>query len=209
MKVLSHRGYWKTAQEKNTKEAFERSLTLGFGMETDIRDLAGELVMSHDMPLGSAMTLKAYLDIVNSFKKEYTLALNIKADGLATALKCHLSANTHLDCFVFDMSVPDMLGYFKENIPVFARMSEVEKNPSWVEKCTGIWLDAFELQWYDTALINKLLKQNLRVCIVSPELHGREFRGFWNDLYALRDEPRLMICTDHPEEAQRFFERDQ
>ena len=50
MEILSHRGYWKTVTEKNTIIAFKRSFNLGFGTETDIRDLNGNLVISHDMP---------------------------------------------------------------------------------------------------------------------------------------------------------------
>ena len=59
MIVLSHRGYWKTAVEKNTPTAFKRSFELGFGTETDVRDRNGELVISHDMPNGSEITLAA------------------------------------------------------------------------------------------------------------------------------------------------------
>jgi len=49
MKILSHRGYWKTVSEKNTPAAaFERSFSPRFGTETDIRDYAGGLVFPHD-----------------------------------------------------------------------------------------------------------------------------------------------------------------
>ncbi len=56
MQVISHRGYWKSAAEKNTTTAFARSFALGYGTETDVRDLNGELVISHDMPTQPAMT---------------------------------------------------------------------------------------------------------------------------------------------------------
>lgn len=49
MIVLSHRGYWKNSLEKNKFVAFERSFSMGFGTETDIRDFNGELVISHDI----------------------------------------------------------------------------------------------------------------------------------------------------------------
>ena len=39
MQVISHRGYWKAASEKNTQTAFKRSFSLGYGTETDVRDL--------------------------------------------------------------------------------------------------------------------------------------------------------------------------
>jgi len=48
MKVLSHRGYWKSDCEKNSESAFRRSFQLGFGTETDLRDLNGEMISPED-----------------------------------------------------------------------------------------------------------------------------------------------------------------
>ena len=50
MIILSHRGYWKSEKERNQEVAFHRSFDLGYGTETDIRDIQGKLVISHDMP---------------------------------------------------------------------------------------------------------------------------------------------------------------
>ncbi len=52
MIILSHRGYWKSEEERNQEVAFHRSFDLGYGTETDIRDIQGKLVISHDMPQG-------------------------------------------------------------------------------------------------------------------------------------------------------------
>ncbi|MFQ6343008.1 hypothetical protein [Campylobacter sp. VTCC 70190] len=41
MQILSHRGYWKNKEEKNSIVAFERSLTKMYGLETDLRDNGG------------------------------------------------------------------------------------------------------------------------------------------------------------------------
>lgn len=41
MKILSHRGYWKNKQEKNSIAAFDRSFLNSYGLETDLRDVAG------------------------------------------------------------------------------------------------------------------------------------------------------------------------
>ena len=89
MKIISHRGYWKRLAEQNTIKAFQRSFALGFGTETDIRDLQGELVVSHDMPKGDEMRLEKFLALVSSYEDAHslTLALNIKSDGLLIPLK--------------------------------------------------------------------------------------------------------------------------
>ena len=48
MKIICHRGYWQEPSEKNSDIALRRGFSLGLGTETDIRDLNGELVISHD-----------------------------------------------------------------------------------------------------------------------------------------------------------------
>lgn len=35
MRIIAHRGYWFSAQEKNTEVAFYRAFSMGFGTETD------------------------------------------------------------------------------------------------------------------------------------------------------------------------------
>lgn len=202
MKVLSHRGYWKTATEKNTLVAFERSFGLGFGTETDVRDLAGKLVISHDMPGSDAMPLDTFLDLLTD--PGMPLAMNIKADGLATDLARHF-ASRGLDWFVFDMSVPDLRMHLNAGNPVFVRMSEVERDPAWLEEAQGVWLDAFGSEWYDVALIRDLLDSGKRVCIVSPELHRRDHGPLWDMLLPLAGRAGLMLCTDFPELAQSKF----
>ena len=207
MKIISHRGYWKTELEKNTLPAFSSSFMLGFGTETDVRDFNQQLVISHDMANGREISLDAVLTLANSLNKgkQLTLALNIKSDGLAAHIGRAIQLYKNLDCFVFDMSVPDMRNYFKENIPTFSRMSEVERIPTWIDFCEGIWLDSFESDWFSNSLILDLLSKGKRVCIVSPELHKRSHIELWKRIAPLADEQLLMLCTDHPEQAHEFF----
>ncbi|MDB5448782.1 MAG: hypothetical protein JWQ97_4099, partial [Phenylobacterium sp.] len=55
MRIISHRGYWREPSEKNSRTAFARTLEAGFGTETDVRDLVGQLVVAHDPPSGREM----------------------------------------------------------------------------------------------------------------------------------------------------------
>lgn len=203
MIVISHRGYWKAPEEKNTAVAFHRSFDLGFGTETDIRDLNKALVVSHDMPDETAMLFSTFLDILG--ERNLPIAFNIKADGLSEALKLVLAKHINKNWFVFDMAVPDMRAYLNAGIPVFARLSEVEQSPVWFNEVDGIWLDSFEREWYDTNIIRDLLKQNKKVCVVSSELHGREHDSLWSMLKPISHYSNLMICTDLPEQAQQYF----
>jgi hypothetical protein len=204
MQVISHRGYWTSAPEKNLPVAFERSFSLGFGTETDVRDHDGRLVISHDMPTGDALPFETYLDCL-ARKAAHPLlqAINIKADGLAQALAKAMKNNPN-PWFVFDMSLPDTLMQLKTGNPVYMRMSEYEVIPSQLEsRIQGVWLDAFEGRWYGMDTIGALLERGLSVCVVSPELHKRDDHAeLWAALGPLRHDNRLSLCTDLPEQAQ-------
>ena len=208
MKIISHRGYWKSDIEKNKEVAFNRSFSLGFGTETDVRDFNGGLVISHDMANGTEISFENFLKLANAHigSRPLTLALNIKSDGLASHISNAIELYKNLDCFVFDMSVPDMRDYLNQDIAVFTRISEVEQEPVWMDRCEGIWLDGFESDWYSNSFILDLLNQKKRVCIVSPELHKRRHMTFWNRIAPLVGEELLMLCTDFPEQAKVFFD---
>lgn len=207
MQIISHRGYWREAPEKNTKIAFERSFLHGYGVETDLRDLSGSLVIAHDMPTGTEIEFDDFLSFAEktSGNKLLTIALNIKADGLASSVRNILDLHQNIDCFVFDMSTPDMRSYLDLNIPVFTRMSEVEQTPIWLGQSAGVWLDSFESDWYSTELVEELLQQKKRVCIVSPELHSRDYLALWKKIHRLQKYKQLILCTDYPDLANKFF----
>ena len=201
--VLSHRGYWLRPYEKNTVEAFRRSFGLGFGTETDVRDCHGELVISHDPPRGGELSFEGFLDILGD--RDLPLALNIKADGLAQRVKAAMEERGLRNWFVFDMSVPDTVQQLKAGCPVFARISDWEQEARWHKRCAGVWLDAFDHDWFEASDVERLLEQRGQVCVVSPELHRRDPKNVWGRLKPLASCEGLSICTDLPEDAVRFF----
>jgi hypothetical protein len=207
MRIISHRGLWLSNQEKNSYVAFNRSFKEGFGTETDVRDFNSKLVISHDTPCGDELSFRSFLDLAKKCGAE-TLALNVKADGLAHHFQKELLEFDDLDYFFFDMSVPDMRAYFDYGLPVFTRMSEVERNPAWLDRAAGVWLDCFESEWFKNDLIIELLNDGKQVCLVSPELHGRDNKIFWEMISEISSEPKLILCTDFPLMAMNFFRID-
>lgn len=205
MIVLSHRGYWRAPVEKNSAVAFHRSYDLGFGTETDVRDRGGDLVIAHDMARAADMTLDAMLDILAN--RDLPLALNIKADGLADALAERMRARPLTRWFTFDMAVPDLVQQLRKGLPAFTRCSEYEREPACYNEAAGVWLDAFETTWYRATDIAAFLRDGKAVCVVSPELHGRDPLPLWSELRAseVRDHASLMICTDRPQDAATHF----
>lgn len=206
MKILAHRGRWAVPGERNTMEAFRSALLLGYGLETDFRDCCGEIVISHDPPFPGAMKASTFLALWQELAgSDAWLAINIKSDGLQKLLTQLLSEYGVQRHFVFDMSVPDTLRWQAAAIPYFVRHSEVEPQPVLLNRAGGVWLDAFESDWWGVDIVEDYLQSGLKVCVVSPELHGRNHSDAWQRLLPLRNSPGLMLCTDVPDEARRFF----
>ncbi|KWF85242.1 phosphodiesterase [Burkholderia cepacia] len=203
MKIISHRGFWLEREEKNTLAAFNRSFDQSFGTETDVRDLNGALVISHDPPKGGEMLLSEFLELLTG--RDLTLAINIKADGLAKGVVDAFKTSGLKNWFVFDMSVPDMRGYLAEGVPVYARLSEVEQTPSFADAVQGIWLDGFDGVWYTPEVIEHYLTVGKDICIVSSELHGRDPAKQWEMLKTLKNSERVTLCTDFPDRARKYF----
>ena len=205
MMILSHRGLWKNDAEKNTLAAMERSFSLGFGTETDIRDYKGKLVISHDIANENSIALDSMLEIYCEYDKNLYLALNIKADGLQEELRKTLQKYQIENYFVFDMSVPEGIKYLKNNFSVFTRESEYEQSPSFYDRAKGVWIDCFEGDWINENTITKHLNNNKTVCVVSPDLHKRDYLNVWNNYKPLSRKNGFFLCTDYPEQAQKFF----
>ena len=208
MLILSHRGYWKDRKDTNTLKAFKRSFDSGFGTELDVRDDRGRLAVSHDVPDRGALDLERVLKLYAAYQGRLYLAINVKADGLQKPLCALLKKYGVSRYFVFDMSVPDALGYLKAGMKVFTRQSEFEKEPAVYARSRGVWMDEFRRHWITAAEIRKHLRRGKQVCLVSPELHQRRHRAVWREYRGLvkqADTDKFMICTDFPEEARRFF----
>lgn len=206
MQLLAHRGIWKHPEQKNTQQALSDSFDIGVGVETDVRDCDGVLVISHDPPRGScSLLLDDLLQIYVSYPTRPILALNIKADGLQEPLRASLQRYGVDNYFAFDMSVPDTLGYQQLQMPFAARISEYESDSLLSQSAAWIWLDAFHGEWFDNSLIESFLERGKRVAVVSPELHRRPHLPLWQSLKSLRNQTHLYLCTDLVVEAREFF----
>ena len=207
MKLIAHRGYWLKPEEKNSLVAFSRALDNGFGIETDLRDLNGNLVVSHDMPIEGAISIETFALVLKDKMIDSPIALNIKADGLYELVRSFLEAAELNNAFVFDMSIPDMRSYLQCGISVYTRLSEYENQAIFIESCDGIWLDSFDGQWFGCDFVSDLLKKSKKLCFVSPELHGRNHESFWKFLIEnnFNENENISLCTDYPLEAKEYF----
>ncbi|WP_307993365.1 hypothetical protein [uncultured Clostridium sp.] len=207
MKILAHRGYWNTTIKDNSYEALIKALDNGFGFESDIREYCGKLVISHDIANEESYLAENIFEKLSEYDDKYCFAINIKSDGLKSLLLDLLKKYNIENYFTFDMSVPQMIEYYEKGLKYFTRQSEYEKELVLYEKADGVWVDAFiEESWITEELLNTHLKNGKKVCIVSPDLHKREYLDFWNKLKSYNiDFNDIILCTDFPLEARKFF----
>lgn len=206
MQILAHRGFWETVEEKNTLNAFERAFRHGYGIETDVRDYRGKLVVSHNIADEKCPMFEDVLRIYKETESNGYLAINIKADGIQDMLEESLLRYKIEKYFVFDMSIPEMVVYRTRGIRYFTRVSDYETEPVLLEDAMGVWMDEWEKAWIDTNVITNYLNHNKMVGIISPEIHGRDEVVLWNYIRNINDD-RLLLCTDRPELFSEFYDK--
>jgi glycerophosphoryl diester phosphodiesterase len=207
MQFLAHRGFWEKPEEKNSPAALRRALAGGYGVETDFRDFAQQLVIAHDPAGPQAQAAAEFFALYAELNCAAPLALNIKADGLRTMLKTLLQTHGIKNYFCFDMSAPEMLGYARAGLRFFTRESEIEPAPALYEPAAGVWVDMFHGDWVQPRDVEKHLAAGKQVALVSPELHQRPHLEFWARLRdaGLGRRAGVMLCTDLPQAAEEFF----
>ena len=192
--IFAHRGLWlESGLEENSFEALQLAFHEGFGVEVDIRDYLGRVVISHDPPSKSSFDFKALVDLASGFP-DLPIAINVKSDGLANELATHQIVNPH---FFFDMSFPQERDFVRRGLTVASRVSEHEPVDRALQP--NLWVDSFEADWYlgepqaMTAIAN-----SSRAVFISPELHHRRHQESWNALGPLiQENSSLGICTDY------------
>ena len=210
--ILAHRGIFSCQTKENSWEALSSALNNGFGIETDLRDLNGKVVISHDPPLEKPelISFKWLLGQIASSPTNGRIGLNIKSDGLASMIETEIKQNGVLASrfFVFDMSVPDSLSYLNGTIPVYSRISDYEKIPAFKDKAEGIWIDNLIGTYPQVKIAKDLIDEGIRVTIVSPELHHRDHTNVWAEILdsKIYRSPLFELCTDLPKEAAKQFE---
>ena len=209
--ILSHRGFFSHSCEQNTLLAFKRAIDFGFGIETDLREHNGQLIICHDLlPINcSPILFSSLIKLLKFSSHPFKIALNIKSDGLLDLIKSELlgSGLNNLDFFVFDMSIPETIKYMNSSIPFYSRISEYELHPQFLSKARGLWIDNFTGSFSQTLYALKYLDLGFFTTIVSSELHLRDHLILWSQLKqsGLYLHPCFQLCTDYPIHAANFF----
>ncbi|MBU3578654.1 hypothetical protein ICN17_01380 [Polynucleobacter sp. 73C-SIWE] len=172
-----------------------------YGIEIDIRSESNQLILQHD-PYVVGQSFEEWLDHF----QHNTLILNVKEEGLENKILDLMKSKNIKNYFFLDQSFPFLVKSAKlgeRNCAV--RVSEFESIDtalSLASMIDWVWVDCFS-KFPLTANEARLLKESgLRLCIVSPELHGRnaevEIQEMAN-LLRLRDIEIDAVCTKRPD----------
>jgi len=160
------------AHRINTTAELEQVPT-EFGVEIDLREREGEIVLSHD-PFMEGVCLNDYL----KHYQHSLLILNMKSAHLEQEALKTLKKHKINNYFFLDSSMSSIIALSKFKEYHFAgRVSEFERITSTALSnniFSWAWIDCFtkfSLSKNDFEVLNK--KFGMRVCLTSPDLLGR------------------------------------
>lgn len=212
MNIIAHRGFWEKPGEKNTFIAFKKALDAGYGIEFDIRDYKGKLVIAHSIAVSSSPELYEVFSRLAHMDNFYKVifAINIKCDSIESKVFEFIKNFKIIkNSFVFDMSFPSTYIFYRfyKNLNIAVRQSEFETSPLLYSQSKWLWLDEFQQHWITNRVIIKHIKNGKKLCIVSPELHGRKHEKIWRQYLQLPKEilRNVYLCTDFPEQVDFVF----
>jgi|APSaa5957512535_1039671.scaffolds.fasta_scaffold11942_2 hypothetical protein len=172
-----------------------------YGVEVDIRSLGNNLIIHHD-PFHSG---ELFEDWINHYQHK-TLILNVKEEGLEERLIEIMLSKGIKDYFFLDQSFPFLVRWSKmgEN-RCAARVSEFESLETALSlsgKIKWVWVDCFTHFPISYKEFGQLKKAGFKICIVSPELQGRDARTEIKDMQRLLLSNNIVVdavCTKRPE----------
>jgi len=174
-----------------------------FGIEMDIRSFGDKIVVGHDPDDSDGENFNDWLDGFD----HGTLVVNVKEEGIETKAISMIEHAGITNYFLLDQSFPFLvkslnLGFTKTS----ARFSDYESAttiqsimelapvaPDWV------WVDCFTGDWSHLRHLESIKEFGLKICLVSPELHGREPNDEIRKIQAYLSKNELdAVCTKFP-----------
>ena len=178
-----------------------RDTPVQYGVEVDIRSQGSRLVIHHD----AFVTGEFFEDWIEAYRHG-TLILNVKEEGLEDAL-LGIVARRRIEKFFFlDQSFPFLMRYANRGERRCAvRVSEYESVDTALTLAGRIdwtWIDCFTRFPIDGAQARRLQQAGFRLCLVSPELQGRDAATGIKALRSLLTELAVTadaVCTKRPD----------
>ena len=192
MNIIMHR--------RNTLAELDATPTV-YGVEVDIRSQGNRLIIHHDAFV-NGNAFDEWLDVY----RHGTLILNVKEEGLEARVIELLKARGISDYFFLDQSFPFLIKWSKAGEHRCAvRVSEFESIDTALTlagKVDWVWVDCFTRFPLTGEDAWRLQDAGFRLCLVSPELQGREAQKEVPELRTLVAERRITadaVCTKRPD----------
>lgn len=192
MKLIVHR--------RNTMAEL-RATDPKYGVEVDIRSEGQRLIMHHD-PLVAGESFDEWIDAY----RHGTLVLNVKEEGLEARLIALMASKKIQDYFFLDQSFPFMVKWSKVGEHRCAvRVSEfesIETALTLAGKVDWVWVDCFTHFSLTHSDAKRLKHAGFKLCLVSPELQGRDAESEIPSLASLLNEREIVadaVCTKRPD----------
>jgi len=192
MQIIAHR--------KNTIAELSQTPSR-FGIEVDIRSWGEGLTIHHDpFVKGEDFTewLKHY--------QHQLLILNVKEEGLEARLIELMKEHRIVNYFFLDQSFPFLIKWAKLGEKRLAvRVSEYENINtalSLKDQVNWIWVDCFTYFPLKESTAKQLKEANFKLCLVSPELQGRNAELEIPELQEILKAENITpdaVCTKRPD----------
>lgn len=179
------------------------SLEKSWGVEIDLRssvNLKGSIHLSHD-PWSLGDDFETWL---NEFKRQEIqgpIWLNTKEDGLEDRIE-ELMVKYQISDFIFlDTVLPTLVKKTqfqnKTNFAIRYSLYEPKEMVNYFRgKADWLWVDCFQGLPVELETVREL-KKSFRICMVSPELHGKSLQEKMKDfipLFEISD----AVCSKEP-----------
>lgn len=192
MRLIAHR--------RNTVAEL-RATDPRYGVEIDIRSRGSDLILQHD-PFANGERVSDWLE----HYRHGTLILNVKEEGLEASLLALMTQKGIEDFFFLDQSFPFLVKWSQAGERRCAvRVSEFETIDtalSLAGKVRWAWVDCFTRFPLSQQDAQRLQQAGFRLCIVSPELQGRDPQCEIPGLAHLLGERAIVpaaVCSKRPD----------
>lgn len=172
-----------------------------YGIEVDIRSAGHQLIIHHD-PFARGESLD---DWISGFKHG-TLILNLKEEGLESAVIALMKARKIVDYFFLDQSFPYLIKWSNAGEHRCAvRVSEfesIETALALADKINWVWVDCFSRFPLSRKDSTRLKIAGFKLCLASPELHGHDPNDEIPKMISLLHQLDITVdavCTKRPD----------
>lgn len=147
-------------------------ISLDIGIEFDVRDSGNKIIVTHD-PFTDGQEFEEF---ISNLHKRF-LIINVKSEGFEINILEILKKYSFEDFFFLDCSFPAIIKLShigEKRIALrFSEFESIENISLMANKIQWVWVDCFTKFSLTKDISNYIHSLGLRICIVSPELHGR------------------------------------